>query len=144
MEITTTKNPNKQRIRVFHAGQRSRHAMMSAHLSKELRKTHKQRSAPLRVGDTVKIVRGDWKSRSGEITQVDYTRNKAFVKGINRKQVSGKEAFIAFRPSNLVIITLDTKDKRRFVKGKVAAPKAKATPATTAATKSAPRAGKKE
>jgi large subunit ribosomal protein L24 len=137
--MTQTKNPGTQRLRVYEADQQARYAMMGSHLSKELRTAHKTRNLPIRVGDTAKVMRGDWKGKSGEVTQVDYVRNRVFVKGFTHKRATGKEAFIGFRPSNLMITALEGKEKRRTVKGK-AATKKQATK-TAAPTKAA---GKKE
>ena len=126
-------------MRVYEADQQARYSMMGAHLSKELRTSHKTRSLAVRVGDTVKIMRGDWKGKTGEVTKVNYVRNRVFVKGITHKRATGKEAFIGFRPSNIMITALEGKEKRRTVKGK-AATKKQATK-TAAPTKAA---GKKE
>lgn len=130
---------------MYEADQRGLYANMATHLSKELRKTHKTRALPVRVGDTVKIARGDWKGKTGEITQVDYVRNKVFIKGITHKRVTGKEAFIAFRPSNLVITTLEGKEKRRTTKGKIKNTKAETkTVSSNAAGKMETKTEKKE
>lgn len=133
-------------MRVYEADQQARYAMMGSHLSKELRKTHKTRNLPVRVGDTAKVMRGDWKGKSGEVTQVDYVRNRVFVKGFTHKRATGKEAFIGFRPSNLMITALEGKEKRRTVKGKPIVKKqsTNAKPAAPKAATTAKAAGKKE
>ncbi len=112
----STINPNKQRKAVYEADVRMQGNLMSTHLSKELRDKHSRRHAPVRVGDTVKIMRGDYIGKTGNVNQVDRKRNKVFVTGIMRKKTDGKEAFLAFRPSNIMITTLDIKDKKRFRK----------------------------
>ena len=65
-------------------------------------------------GDTVKVTRGDYAGKTGNVNQVDRKRNKVFIQGLMRKKTDGKEAFLAFRPSNLLITAVDTKDKKRF------------------------------
>jgi large subunit ribosomal protein L24 len=111
-----TINPGKQRKAVYEADLRLQGTNMSAHLSKELRTRHGARSVPVRVGDTVKIMRGDYVGKTGNINQVDRKRNKVYIQGVMRKKTDGKEAFLAFRPSNLLITALDAKDKKRFKK----------------------------
>lgn len=108
---------------------------MSAHLSKELRTKYGTRSVPVRVGDTVTVMRGDYIGKSGNVNQVDRKRNKVYIQGLMRKKTDGKEAFLAFRPSNVMITTIDAKDKKRFKKS--------ATKTTTAKASTAPAAGKK-
>jgi large subunit ribosomal protein L24 len=109
-----TNNPGKQRLDVYTADILARHARMGGHLSKELRQKYGQRHIPLRLGDSVKVMRGDYKGKTGTINQVDHARNKVFIQGLMRKKTDGKEAFLAFRPSNLLITSLDVKDKKRF------------------------------
>ncbi|MFH0970620.1 MAG: 50S ribosomal protein L24 [Candidatus Diapherotrites archaeon] len=109
-----TRNPGKQRLAIYHADLRTQRKLMSASLAKELRSKYGKRTTTVRVGDTVKVTRGDYKGKTGNITQVDYARNKLFIQGIMRKKTDGKEAFIAFKPSNVLITGIETKDKKRF------------------------------
>ena len=113
-----TNNPGKQRLEVYNADIVLRHTLMGAHLSKDLHTKYGKRSMPIRLGDTVKVMRGDYKGKTGTINQVDHQRNKVFVQGLMRKKTDGKEAFLAFRPSNLIITALETKDKKRFKRNK--------------------------
>lgn len=130
-----TINPGKQRKAVYEADLRLQGSNMSAHLSKELRTKYGTRSVPVRVGDTVTVMRGDYIGKSGNVNQVDRKRNKVYIQGLMRKKTDGKEAFLAFRPSNVMITTIDAKDKKRFKKS--------ATKTTTAKASTAPAAGKK-
>lgn len=111
-----TTNPGKQRKAVYEADLRLQGANMAAHLTKELRTKHHVRSAPVRVGDTVKVMRGDYVGKTGNVNQVDRKRNKVYIQGVMRKKTDGKEAFLAFRPSNIMITAVDAKDKKRFKK----------------------------
>ncbi|MEK6820832.1 MAG: 50S ribosomal protein L24 [archaeon] len=111
-----SKNPAKQRLAIYEADIRQRKALMSVHLSKELHTKHGKRQTTVRVGDTVKILRGDYHGKTGTVQQVDHNRTKVFIQGIMHKKTDGKEAFIAFQPSNLMLTSVDTKDKKRFKK----------------------------
>lgn len=101
-------------MKIYEASLTLQHTLMAGHLSKELRTKYSRRSAPIRVGDTVKVLRGDYKGKTGTINQVDRARNNVFIQGLMRKKADGKEAFLAFRPSNLLITAVDAKDKKRF------------------------------
>jgi len=111
-----TTNPGKQRKAVYEADLRLQGTNMAAHLSKDLRTKYNTRSIPLRVGDTVKVMRGDYEGKTGSVNQVDRKRNKVYIQGVMRKKTDGKEAFLAFRPSNIMITAVDAKDKKRFKK----------------------------
>lgn len=111
-----TINPGKQRKAVYEADLRLQGSNMAAHLSKDLRTKYAVRSIPVRVGDTVKVMRGDYVGKTGNVNQVDRKRNKVYIQGVMRKKTDGKEAFLAFRPSNIMITAVDAKDKKRFKK----------------------------
>lgn len=110
----TTHNPGKQRLKVYEADLTLQQKLMAGHLSKELQAKYSRRGLSVRVGDAVKVMRGDYKGKTGSINQVDRARNNVFITGLMRKKSDGKEAFIAFRPSNLLITAVDAKDKKRF------------------------------
>ena len=48
----------------------------------------------LRKGDTVKVLSGNDKGKTGEILSVDVKNNKVIVKGINIKKRAGEEGGI--------------------------------------------------
>ena len=88
--------------------------MLSAMLDKELRKTYKKRSLPLRKGDEVVIMRGSHKGKLGKITDVDMKRMKIYVDNAKIKKASGQEVRASVDPSNLKIIKLNIDDKKRM------------------------------
>lgn len=62
--------PRKQRKFLFTAPFHLRRKMISAHLSKDLRKRFKIRSFPVRKGDEVMIVRGSRRSRKEKFQEL--------------------------------------------------------------------------
>ncbi len=86
---------------------------MSAHLSKELREKYKRRSLPVRKGDEVEIMRGEFKKKRGKVLRVDLKKYKVYVEGITRKRTDGTERLVPIHPSNLMIVNLNLQDKRR-------------------------------
>ena len=61
-----SKKPSKQRKRFFNAPLHKRGKIMSVNLSPELRNKYGKRSIPIRVGDKVRIMRGDNRGIEGE------------------------------------------------------------------------------
>jgi len=86
---------------------------LSAHLSKELRKQYKRRAVPLRNGDEIRVVCGEFKGKSGKVARVDLQKLKIFVEGLKQKKVSGQEADVAIDPSNVVVVRMNVDDKER-------------------------------
>lgn len=112
--LTKSKQPRKQRKALYNAPLHVRNKLMSAALSKELKKKYNKNSLPVRKGDTVKILRGDFKNIEGEITKVDYKKYRIHVKGALNKKQDGKETPYPIHPSNVMITKLEDSDERRF------------------------------
>jgi len=86
---------------------------MSAPLSPELRDEHKVRSMPVRVGDVVRIMRGDYKGVEGKVIRVDTKKYRIFVEGATREKVDGTTVNVPIHPSKVMIVKLDLSDKWR-------------------------------
>jgi large subunit ribosomal protein L24 len=82
-------------------------------LSPELKERHGKRSARPRVGDTVKIVRGEFKDIEGKITRVDPTAGLVMVEGVTREKLKGGTSPVPIHSSNVVITALALEDKLR-------------------------------
>ena len=89
---------------------------MNAHLSEELHKKYKTRSLRVRVGDTVKVMRGDFRGKAGKVERVNVTDEKVYITGVELSKRDGTKVLRPIRPSNLLIEQLDTSDKRRLKK----------------------------
>lgn len=87
--------------------------MIAAHLSKELRKKYGRRSITLRVGDEVKIMRGEFKGVTGKVVEIDTKKYKVFVDVVKKKRTIGTEYLVPISPSNLMVISLNLEDKYR-------------------------------
>lgn len=86
---------------------------MAAHLSKELGKKYNRRSFPVRKGDKVKILRGQFKKKTGEITKVNLKTLKVYIDSVFITKRDGTKAFYPIYPSNLLITDLKLDDKER-------------------------------
>ena len=109
----SSKKPGKQRKYVSNMPLHSRKALMSATLSKELRKKYGLRNLPVRTGDKVKIMRGQFKKKTGKITSVDLTKIKLYIEGIEQVKKDGSKAFYPIHPSNVMVTELELDDKKR-------------------------------
>ena len=86
---------------------------MSTHLTKDLIKKHGTRNIPLRKGDTVKIVRGNFKSHIGKIEKVFLKKTRVYVEGAQIVKRDCAKVFYPLHPSNLIITNLNLEDKKR-------------------------------
>ncbi len=109
----SSKKPRKQRKALYEAPFHKRQKLVSAHLSKELREKFGKRSVPVRKGDEVKIMRGEFKGRTGKVVKVDLKKLRIHVEGITRKKSTGEEVHVPIHPSNVMIINANMSDKKR-------------------------------
>ena len=109
----SSKQPRKQRKYRYNAPNHVRHKLLSAHLSKELRKQFNKRSIPLRKGDEVEVMVGTFKKTKGLVERVDMKNLKVYIEGVKVKKVDGSQVSKSINPSNLKITKLNLSDKMR-------------------------------
>ncbi|MFP4523026.1 MAG: 50S ribosomal protein L24 [Candidatus Nanoarchaeia archaeon] len=105
--------PRKQRKFAFNAPDHIRGQFMNALLSSTLRAKHEMRSARVRKGDKVKVLRGQFKGTTGVVETIDVSRSRLFVKGCNLVKTDGSKVPYPIHPSKVEITTL-VEDKKRF------------------------------
>ncbi|MCS7364256.1 MAG: 50S ribosomal protein L24 [archaeon GB-1867-035] len=110
---TKSKKPKKQRKAQFKAPFHKRHKMMAAPLSPELRAKYDRRSLPVRKGDTVIILRGDYAGYEGKVLKVDLKNFRIHVEGVTRRKADGTIIPVPIHPSKVMITKLDLSDRRR-------------------------------
>lgn len=113
MTKSTSAKPGKQRKMLYNAPYHLRGKIMSAHLSDELRKTYGTRSLPIRAGDVVRIMRGDYEGVEGKVLRVDRKKYRIYIEGVTRQKVDGTTVLVPIHPSNVEIIKLNLDDKYR-------------------------------
>lgn len=106
--------PRKQRKARYNAPAHARGKYLSASVSKDLREEIGKKSLPVRTGDTVRVVRGDFAGHEGKITSVDYSSYKVNIEEVTLAKPDGTTTFLPVDPSNLMIIDADLDDDRRI------------------------------
>ena len=109
----TPRKPSTVRKRWFNAPLHRRRKYLSAPLSPELRAEYGTRSLPVRKGDTVVVLKGDWKMKEGKVTRVDTKRMRIYIEGLTRERMDGSTIPIPIRPWNVMITKLDLSDPWR-------------------------------
>ena len=112
MPLNVTK-PSKQRKLLYQSPAHRIRKLLTAPLSDDLRKSQGRRSYPVRKGDTVKILRGDFAGIEGKITEVDTNKQRLFVEGVQREKVAGTSANVSVHSSKVIITKLNLDDKWR-------------------------------
>ncbi len=111
--LTSSSHPSKQRKAYFNAPLHIRHHLLTAPLSKDLHRKLGIKRIPVRKGDTVLIVRGDFKGVKGKVVEVDLRECRIYVEGATITKPRGEKVYYPIHPSKVVIVDLDLSDKRR-------------------------------
>ncbi|HSQ02184.1 MAG TPA: 50S ribosomal protein L24, partial [Methanobacterium sp.] len=98
---------------IYKAPLHIRHKLMSVTLSEELREQYGRRSLPVKTGDTVKVMRGDFKDHEGKVEKVDLKNYRVMIEGMSVQKPDGNKVYHKVHPSNLMIVELDMEDDER-------------------------------
>jgi len=106
---------------IYRATFQTRSKQLGSALSKDLRKKYGKRSVRVNEGDSIKIVRGEFKGVDGKISKVSPQKNSVAIEGIKKEKTKGDKFDIYIHTSNLVVTSLNTENKWRMAKleGKV-------------------------
>ncbi len=118
--MITSTQPRKQRGARIRAPLHRRQKYLRARLNPSLAKKYKHRSFQIKKGDTVKILRGDFKGNEGKVANVNLKQESIHVDGITVHKADGSEVPRPIHPSNVMITKLELKDKLRAGKLKEA------------------------
>jgi len=90
-----------------------RNKRLSAPLSKELRQKHGVKSIPVRKGDDVTVMRGEYEGRDGKVTRVEPKKLRLYIQGVTREKADGTTFPVPIHTSKIMIKKLSFGDKWR-------------------------------
>ena len=109
--------PTKMRnMLIYKASNQTRSKQLSGMLSEELRKKYGKRSIRAIKGDTVKILRGEFKGVDGKVSSVNILKNSIAIEGVKKEKTKGDKFDVHIHVSNVVITALNTEDSKRVAK----------------------------
>jgi large subunit ribosomal protein L24 len=109
--------PTKMRNRqIYKATHTVRSGQVGAALSKDLRERYGRKSIRVIKGDTVSVVRGEFKEIDGKIAKVWVSSGRVAIEGIKKEKGKGDKIDILIHASNLVVTSLNTDDSKRMAK----------------------------
>ncbi|MDE1842192.1 MAG: 50S ribosomal protein L24 [Thaumarchaeota archaeon] len=98
---------------LYAASQHLQSKQLGAHLSKDLKEKYHCSSMRVIEGDSVKVLRGEFKGIEGKVTRVSTEKRGIAIEGIKREKLKGGNVDIYIHPSNVVITSLNLEDKWR-------------------------------
>ena len=111
----SSKQPRKQRKYRINAPLHIKGKFLSAHISPDLKKKHGKRSIRARIGDKVKVLRGQFKNSNGEIEKVDIKKSRVYISKVEVAKKDGSKKQIPINISNVMITDLKKGDKKRKI-----------------------------
>ena len=101
---------------IFQATLQTRSKQMGSNLSKDLQKKYGKKSARVIEGDSVKIVRGEFKGVDGKISKISTQKTSVAIDGVKKEKTKGDKFDVYIHTSNLIITSLNSSDKWRIAK----------------------------
>ena len=109
--------PTKMRNKmIYQATFQTKSKQLGSALSKDLHKKYGKRSVRVVEGDSIKILRGEFKGVDGKVSQVDTSKNSVAIEGVKKEKTKGDKFDVYIHTSNLVVTSLNTEDKWRIRK----------------------------
>ena len=109
--------PTKMRNElIYHPTFHTRSKQLGSQLSEDLRKKYGKKSVRVIEGDSIKIVRGEFKGVDGKISKVSTKKNSVAVEGVKKEKTKGDKFDVYIHTSNLLVTGLNTEDKWRIAK----------------------------
>ncbi len=109
--------PTKMRNKMIYlATYQTRSKQLGSALSKDLHKKYGKRSIRVVEGDSVKIVRGEYKGVDGKISKVSAQKSTVAIEGIKKEKTKGDKFDVYIHTSNLLVTSLNSEDKWRMAK----------------------------
>ena len=109
--------PTKMRNKlIYRASHVVKSKQISSPLSKDLQKKYGKKSVRAKEGDSIKIVRGEFKGVDGKISKVSTKNNSLAIDGVKKEKTKGEKFDVYVHSSNVIVTSLNTDDKWRMSK----------------------------
>jgi len=122
--------PTKARnYQIYLAPHARRSKQLGSPLSKELRKKYGKRSMRVILGDTVKVLRGEYRGVDGKVSKISTQNGNLAIEGVKKEKSKGEKFDVLIKTSKVIITGLNLDDHWR--KTKLQRKKPKTTPKET-------------
>ena len=109
--------PTKMRNKlIYRATFNTKSKQLTSLLSKDLRKKYGKRSARVMIGDSITVIRGEFKGVDGKVSKVSSAHNTVAMEGVKKEKVKGEKFDVYIHASNILITGLNEEDKHRISK----------------------------
>src|SRR6476620_7244475 len=100
-------------MRIIKAQNKKNIITVSSNLADNLKKQYNKRSVNVIKGDTVKILRGEYKGVEGKVEKINASNGRLSIEGVQREKIKGGQVKVQIHSSNVVISSLKLDDGYR-------------------------------
>lgn len=90
--------------------------LVRATLSDDLKSKYGKNSVRVRIGDSVKLVRGEYSGVEGKIQHLFPKEGRLTLEGVTREKIKGGTSEVRIHASNVIVTGLNLEDKFRRAK----------------------------
>jgi large subunit ribosomal protein L24 len=88
-------------------------SLVCSNLAENLKKQYNKKSTSVVKGDTVRIMRGEYKGVEGKVEKINTNKGKLSIEGVQREKIKGGQVKVLIHASNVKISSLNMDDKYR-------------------------------
>lgn len=99
--------------KLIHLPKHRRDKMAGAVLEDSLRKQYGRKNTRVIKGDSVRVMRGEYKGVEGKVEKVNTEQATFHIEGIQREKIRGGQVKVPIHSSNVMIISLNLDDDYR-------------------------------
>jgi len=114
--------------KLIHIPKHRRDKLVGAVLEDSLRTQYGRKNIRVIKGDSVRIMRGEYKGVEGKVEKINTEKATFHIEGIQREKIRGGQVKVPIHSSNVMVISLNLDDNYRSKKLQ-GAPKEESTPA---------------
>jgi large subunit ribosomal protein L24 len=85
-------------------------------LSSDLKSKYGKNSIRIRIGDSVKLVRGEYSGVEGKVQHLFPSEGRLTLEGVTREKIAGGTTEVRIHASNVIVTGLNLDDKFRKLK----------------------------
>jgi large subunit ribosomal protein L24 len=102
--------------KLIHIPKHQRDRMVGAVLEESLRKQYGRKNIRVVKGDSVRVMRGEYKRVEGKVEKVNTEDATLRIEGIQREKIRGGQVKVPIHSSNVMVISLNLDDDYRSSK----------------------------
>jgi len=88
-------------------------SLVCSNLDDNLKKQYNKKSTSVVKGDTVRIMRGEYKGVEGKVEKINANKGKLSIEGVQREKIKGGQVKVLIHASNVKISSLNMNDNYR-------------------------------